>query len=66
MVGGTGGMCGGGCGVLRKRYSDEPDVCGAEGFDHHEEYCCNCLKHQFKWRYYDDDACKQCKRREAA
>jgi hypothetical protein len=40
-----------------------PELCGADGFDHHEEYCCNCLVAKFKWPDYEKEACKQCKSR---
>lgn len=64
MVGSTGGCCP--CGVLRARFSSAKDVCAADGFDHHEELCCNCLVKQLNWRYYEDDACDQCRRRQRA
>ena len=61
MVGSTGGTCQ--CGVPRVRFGSAANVCSADGFDHHEELCCNCLVKEVNWRYYDDDACQQCKQR---
>lgn len=58
MVGSTGGTCD--CGVPRTRFSTDSSVCSADGFDHYEHLCCNCLKRTLNWRYYDDDACAQC------
>mmetsp|Transcript_46791 Transcript_46791/g.73245 ORF Transcript_46791/g.73245 Transcript_46791/m.73245 type:complete len:142 (+) Transcript_46791:349-774(+) len=31
------------CGIMRDRAKSDPAFCSHEGFDHHEEYCCNCL-----------------------
>ena len=62
MVGSTGGTCE--CGRTRARFSPLIDVCAADGFDHYEEYCCECLRVKMNWRYYEDDACAQCKLRQ--
>lgn len=48
----------------RARFSSKPDVCSADGFDHYEEFCCECLQVKMNWIYYEDDACAQCKLRQ--
>lgn len=54
------------CGLERQRNSSTEGVCGAEGFDHYEEYCCNCMQKCFNWVDYDAEACRQCKARRDA
>jgi len=54
------------CGLERQRNSSTEGVCGAEGFDHYEEYCCNCMQKCFNWVDYDVEACRQCKARREA
>eukprot|EP00956_Cyclotella_meneghiniana_P002645 scaffold3137_cov35-Cyclotella_meneghiniana.AAC.4 len=62
MVGCATGTCY--CGIKRRPGNKkDPEVCAGDGFDHMEEYCCNCLLKEANWVYYDDDACQQCKRR---
>ena len=45
--------------------SSDPACCAFDGFDHLEEFCCNCLKRLHNWRYFEEDACKQCRARAA-
>mmetsp|Transcript_20147 Transcript_20147/g.64730 ORF Transcript_20147/g.64730 Transcript_20147/m.64730 type:complete len:80 (+) Transcript_20147:203-442(+) len=62
MVGCANGNCPG-CRIKRDPHSSKEADCSGDGFDHYEEWCCNCLRGEFNWRYYDDDACRQCKAR---
>lgn len=54
------------CGVRRAPMNRaDGGVCSFDGFDHLEHLCCNCLLKDMHWRYYDDDACPQCRKRRA-
>jgi len=53
------------CGIMRDRAKSDPAFCSHEGFDHHEEYCCNCLLKTFHWTDYEEECCKQCQVRAA-
>ena len=65
MVGSATGTCE--CGVKRSPMNTASEnVCSFDGFDHMEEYCCNCLLGKMNWRYYAADACVQCRRRRDA
>ncbi|KAG8462841.1 hypothetical protein KFE25_001614 [Diacronema lutheri] len=62
MVGMATGTCE--CGTKRSPMNRaDASVCSFDGFDHLEHLCCNCLLKDYKWRYYDDDACTQCRAR---
>lgn len=63
MVGMATGTCE--CGIKRAPMNPNAQVCSFDGFDHAEHLCCNCLLSTMNWRYYEDDACAQCRKRRA-
>ena len=62
MVGNASGTCE--CGVTRAPFSQKSHVCSFDGFDHLEEWCCQCLLSRHNWRYFEEDSCRQCKIRQ--